>query len=598
MSTDPSPNEDDAPDAGEDQPHVPSGTDYVSDRAFADFPISSEILHGISELGYVTSTPVQAATIEAAIAGRDMLVRAKTGTGKTAAFCVPIVERIPAGSRKPAAIVLAPTRELAQQIGEECRAIAKFKDVNLAVLVGGVAMGPQEKQLAEGAEIIVGTPGRVLDHVRRKNLDLSQATMACLDEADEMLSMGFYEDVAKILDHTKEGRQVLLFSATISDETQRLANAYLKDPEDIRLSTDADNVGNITHVLYETTMGLHKIRALLYVIDLEDPASAIIFCNTREDTATVASFLDRQGLDVQLLSGELSQARRSQVMRKVKAGEVRFLVSTDVAARGIDISDLSHVINYSLPQDASVYLHRTGRTGRIGKQGTAISLVGGPDLTTRNTLENRHDIAFEERELPDAETAVQRRVDRQARQIRDAMGSLVFESYLPTVKALKERPDGDRLLAAALRAFFQWDRQRRAEMGEVDSIGSLIQERNEKLERRSKRDKERSDRSGDRRSRRTKARPPRKPAPEDLEELDALLVSDEAGSEPAEEGPKKKRRRRKKSAPPADELDAMLVEDDGPSAPDEGSDKKKPPRSDDDGPDDALDDLDALLTAE
>ncbi|MEO0604873.1 MAG: DEAD/DEAH box helicase, partial [Myxococcota bacterium] len=523
-----------------------------------------------------------------------------TGTGKTAAFCVPIVERATAGARKPQAIILAPTRELAQQIGEECGDIAKFKDVNLAVLVGGVAMGPQEKQLENGVEIVVGTPGRVLDHVRRKNLDLSEATMACLDEADEMLSMGFYEDVAKILDHTKDGRQVLLFSATISDETQRLANNYLKEPEDIRLSTDADNVDNITHVLYETTMGLHKIRALLYVIDLEDPTSAIIFCNTREDTMTVASFLDRQGLDVQLLSGELSQNRRSQVMRKVKAGEVKFLVSTDVAARGIDISDLSHVINYSLPQDPAVYLHRTGRTGRIGKQGTAISLVGGPDLTTRNTLENRHDITFVERELPDAETAVQRRVDRQARQIRDAMGSLVFESYLPTVKALKERPDGDRLLAAALRAFFQWDRQRRAEMGEVDSIGSLIQQRNEKLERKAQRDK---DRGGDRRSRRTSSstRKPRKPKAEDLDELDALLVSDEGGTPPSDEPRKKKKRRRKKTPAADDELDAMLVEAEEPAARPSGTKgggKKKPAPRDDDGPDDALDDLDALLTAE
>ncbi|MEQ1507314.1 MAG: DEAD/DEAH box helicase, partial [Myxococcota bacterium] len=467
--------------------HVPSGADYVSDRRFADLPISPDVLKGIAELGYVTATPVQAQTIEPMLAGRDMLVRAKTGTGKTAAFCVPIVEKttLPGedGKRFTQAIVLAPTRELAQQIGEECAGIAKFRDVNVAVLVGGLAMGPQEQQLERGSEIVIGTPGRILDHLRRKNLSLAQCRMVTLDEADEMLSMGFFEDVTAILDATPSTRQVMLFSATISDETKRLADTYLKDPENLRLSTDADNVHSIDHLLYETTADMHRIRALLYLIDLEDPSSAIIFCNTREDTATVASFLDRQGLDVQLLSGELSQARRSQVMKKVKAGEVRFLVSTDVAARGIDISDLSHVINYSLPQDPSVYLHRTGRTGRIGKHGTAISLVGGTDLACRKTLETKHGIKFDVKVLPDADTAVGYRVERQARQIREAMGSLVFESYLPTVQRLKARPDGDALLAAALRAFFQWDRQRRAAISDVDSIGELIQQRNEKLDR-------------------------------------------------------------------------------------------------------------------
>ena len=568
--------------------HVPEGADYVSDRLFADFPVSPEVLKGIAELGYIAATPVQAATIEASLAGRHMLVRAKTGTGKTAAFCVPIVERAEAGAHRPQAVVLAPTRELAQQIGEECDAIAKYKDLNLAVLVGGLAMGPQESQLEKGVDIVVGTPGRILDHLRRKNLDLSDASMVCLDEADEMLSMGFYEDVSKILDATRQDRQILLFSATISDETQRLADNYLKDPEDVRLSTDADNVGNIEHILYETMPNMHKIRALLYLIDLEDPSSAIIFCNTREDTATVASFLDKQGLDVQLLSGELSQARRSQVMKKVKAGEVKFLVSTDVAARGIDISDLSHVINYALPGDPSVYLHRTGRTGRIGKQGTVISLVGGTDLATRNMLEKKHGLKFNLKELPDSDTAVRLRVDRQARQIRDAMGSLVFESYLPTVKALRDRPDGDALLAAALRAFFQWDRQRRVEMGEVDSIGELIQARNEKMDRRRSggpsggRDRDRGDRGDrgdrpggrrdDRRDDRREESPRRssQPAPK-VEDLDALLLTD---APTQGDDTKKKKRRRKKSS--------------------EGSgDSPTPTRSGS-----SLDDLDSLLSAD
>ncbi len=431
-----------------DDGHTPTGSDYVSDRRFADFPISPEVLKGVLDLGYETATPVQAATIEAGIAGTDMLVRAKTGTGKTTAFCLPMLERIEDGEDGPRAIVLAPVRELAQQIAHEVAGLAKYRDVDIVTLVGGLAMGPQEKKLANGAQFVVGTPGRVLDHIRRKNLDTSRIRSICLDEADEMLSMGFYEDVTKIIDHTPDDRQVLLFSATISDDTKRLVDQYLdEDAENIRLSTDTDNVDLIEHVLYETDPNMHKVRSLLYLLDTEDPTSAIIFCNTREDTATVASFLDRQGLDVQLLSGELSQSRRSQVMKKVKSGDVRFLVATDVAARGIDISDLSHVINYSLPQDPSVYLHRSGRTGRIGKKGTCINLVGGVDLSTRHQLETVHDIDFTVKELPDAETAARTRVERQAEQIRNAMGTMVFEAYLPTVRALKERKDGDALSA-------------------------------------------------------------------------------------------------------------------------------------------------------
>jgi ATP-dependent RNA helicase DeaD len=234
--------------------------------------------------------------------------------------------------------------------------------------------------------------------------------------------------------------------------------------------------------------------------------SAIIFCNMCEDTATVASFLDRQGLDVQLISGELSQSRRSEVMKRVKSGDVRFLVATDVAARGIDISNLSHVINYALPSDASVYLHRTGRTGRIGKEGTAISLIGGADIATHKTLTNKHNLNFTVRELPDVDTCVQQRVERQAEQIRSAMSSMVFESYLPTVKALKARPDGDALLAAALRAFFQWDRQRRidASGGGESSVRELLRQRNEKIGRRAERGgsgRKRNDRGRDRKGR-------------------------------------------------------------------------------------------------
>jgi ATP-dependent RNA helicase DeaD len=553
---------------------VPAGTDYASDRRFDELPLQDALIQGITEHVYTLATPVQAATVLPALAGRDLLVRAKTGTGKTAAFVVPTLDRLVGSQARPGALVLAPTRELAQQIAEEFVALGKYLGLTVATLVGGLPMGPQEKDLAAGAAVVVGTPGRVLDHLRRGNLHLGDLVTAILDEADEMVSMGFLEDVTSILDRCGETRQVLLFSATITGETERLVARYLKDPERITLSTDADNVHNIEHRIYETQPTAHKVRALLSLLDIEDPTSAIIFCNTREDCATVASYLDRQGLDVHLLSGELSQTRRSQVMAQVKRGAVRFLVSTDVAARGIDISDLSHVINYALPPEAAVYLHRTGRTGRIGKKGVAISLVGGGDLATRKTLESRHGLRFDARQLPDEAVVVAARVERQARQIKEAMGALAFESYLPTVRALRDRPDGDLLLAAALRAFFQWDRQRRIDAGEEQSsVRELLDARSAKITR----DDRRGDRRRDERSERPERRERReKPAPsrQDEADLDALLVSDDPPSAPEapDEAKKKKRRRRKgkgagaqeagRVAPTeADELEGLLSEE-------------------------------------
>jgi ATP-dependent RNA helicase DeaD len=288
-----------------------------------------------------------------------------------------------------------------------------------------------------------------------------------------------------------------MFSATVDDRVRSLITRYTNNALDIRLSTDTDKVEGIAHVLYETSPNFHKVRALLALIDQEEPVSALIFCNTREDTATVATFLSRQGLDVELISGELPQNKREKVMDRVRSGQTQYLAATDVAARGIDISHLTHVINYSLPDDPAVYLHRTGRVGRIGRKGVAISLVGGQDIHTRNTLERQYEIAFEMREMPTPEEATAARVDRQAKAIRKAMGTMAFEGYIGTVRAIKKRPDGDLLLAAALRAFFLWDRMRKAEEGTSgDSVEALQKAREEKQERRG------SKGGGDRRRRR------------------------------------------------------------------------------------------------
>ena len=346
---------------------------------FADMPVSEQAAEGLTALGYEFATPVQSAVFKVAMEGKDLMVQSKTGTGKTTAFGLPLIERINVEKQSvdPQALVLCPTRELAMQVAEEVAELGDPKGVRVLPIYGGAPMGPQLKSLKAGCDVVVGTPGRVLDHIRRRTLRLVHAHIAVLDEADEMLSMGFWEDVTAILDQLPAQRQTLLFSATLPDEIRKTALACMRDPEMVDISRDELSVENIKNISYETDDRLPKPRNLLYVLEVEKPESAIIFCNTRDDASIIAAFLKRQGLHALALSGELAQRDRERVMGRMKKRDLKFLVATDIAARGIDISDLSHVVNYSLPQFTEVYLHRVGRTGRIGKKGTAISLVSG-----------------------------------------------------------------------------------------------------------------------------------------------------------------------------------------------------------------------------
>jgi ATP-dependent RNA helicase DeaD len=431
-----------------------TGGDYVSEVGFADLPLCDELRRGIAEKGYLRPTPVQSAAFKPLLAGKDLIVRSKTGTGKTAAFGIPLLERIPAGAGEPRVLVLCPTRELAIQVADELSELGKYKGSKVVAIYGGASMSTQVAALRAGAEFIVGTPGRVYDHIRRGTLDLSHAQAAVLDEADEMLSMGFFEEVTRILDQVPKSRQTLLFSATVPPDIQQIIQKYLRDPETLLLSGDDYTVEGIQNVIYHTVDSYPKPRNLLYLVEIEEPDAAIVFCNTRDDTALIAAVLNRNGYDADLLNGDLPQKERERVMGKVKAGEVRFMVATDIAARGIDISDLTHVINYSLPEDPAVYLHRVGRTGRIGKKGTAISLVGGRELVTLTALEKRYGITFEERKLPTPEAARKLWTDRHVALLREGASGAVFEAFIPLAQSLKERPDGEYLLAFALKYFF------------------------------------------------------------------------------------------------------------------------------------------------
>jgi ATP-dependent RNA helicase DeaD len=431
-----------------------AASDYVSEGSFDDMGLCEPLRRAIAGRGYTKPTPVQSASFRPIRDGKDVIVRSKTGTGKTAAFGIPMLERIPEGRRKASALIMCPTRELAIQVAEEMTALAQHKDLKVVTVYGGASIGDQKEALEAGAEIVVGTPGRIYDFIRRKTLRLDEAMVCCLDEADEMLNMGFFEEVTRILDHLPDDCQQLLFSATVPADIEQIIREYLTAPETILLSGDEYKVENIHNVMYPAVDAYPKPRNLLYMIEIEEPEAAIVFCNTRTDTSLVTAVLNRNGYDAELLNGDLPQKERERVMAKVKRGEVRFMVATDIAARGIDISDLSHVINYSLPEDPAVFLHRVGRTGRIGKKGTSLSIISGGDIHTLSALQKKYGIVFEERKLPTPEEARRVWTDRHVAELKEGMSASVFEAYIPLAQELRGRQDGDWLVAFALKYFF------------------------------------------------------------------------------------------------------------------------------------------------
>ncbi len=369
--------------------------------SFADLGLPREVAAALDDMGYFTPTPVQSAVYQKVMEGKDLMVQSRTGTGKTTAFGLPIVSAVETGKRAPQAIILTPTRELALQVSRELGMLSKHKGLAVETIYGGAPIGKQIDALRQGVHVVVGTPGRVLDHIGRRTLDLKGVRFFVLDECDEMLSMGFLEDIERIAQHVPKDRQTLLFSATMPDEVRRYSKRQMREPEHVALSSGNISVEEIHHAYYIVS-GVARARDLLRILAHENPESAIIFCNTRDETGMVARFLQKQGLDAEALSSDLSQSDRERVMKRMKAKNLRFLVATDVAARGIDILELSHVINYSFPDSAEVYVHRTGRTGRAGKKGTALSLIGPRELGSFWYLKMLYKIQPEERDLPPA----------------------------------------------------------------------------------------------------------------------------------------------------------------------------------------------------
>jgi len=423
--------------------------------------LPDDVKQGVTDLGWKDPMPVQVLAIPAMQRGVDLIVQARTGSGKTGAFGLPIVCAVDANLAQPQALVMAPTRELANQIAKEITILGKHRGVRCLPIYGGVGYGAQLEGLKEGAHVIVGTPGRMLDHLGAGRLRFDAIKIVVFDEADELLSLGFWPDMKEIRSYLPDRRQNCLFSATIPEKVLALSRAFLHEPEFLSLVEGHASPTEIEHFYYVTT-AQEKEANLRRILEYEDPESAIIFCNTKDDVRYVTSFLQRHGFDADQISGDLAQAAREKAMARIKAGELRFLVATDVAARGIDISDLSHVIAYAAPESAEVYVHRTGRTGRAGKAGVAISLVSGLDIGNFRNLQKINRIPIQERPLPTDEDIVERirerlsvKVEQEIRNIPTREREWQIDRLVGLVRSLAASEEGQRELAAIAAAYLR-----------------------------------------------------------------------------------------------------------------------------------------------
>ncbi len=385
-----------APDRRDDE--TPAATDQA-DR-FGALGISDPLVRAIKELGFEEPTPIQLQAVPAALAGRDVIGQAQTGTGKTAAFGLPLVERVDPADRRVQAVILCPTRELAVQVAEELFKLARFRrGVTVVPIYGGQQIERQITALRKGVQIVIGTPGRVLDHIHRRTLSLDAVRFAVLDEADEMLDMGFRDDITEILDKTPKDRQTLLFSATISPEIHHLAQRYLHDPVEVR-TVHRELTVPLTEQVYFEVRESDKIEALSRLLDLSEGEKGLVFCNTKRGVDEVVSQLRARGYAAEGLHGDMKQNQRDRVMARFRQGAIDLLVATDVAARGIDVTDITTVYNYDMPQDEEYYVHRIGRTGRAGKTGKAYTFVTGREHWKLRDIQKYTKTKIVQRQLP------------------------------------------------------------------------------------------------------------------------------------------------------------------------------------------------------
>jgi ATP-dependent RNA helicase DeaD len=379
---------------------------------FRDLGLSEMMLNSLHKKGFEEPTPIQAKTIPFLLANKkDLIGKAQTGTGKTAAFGIPIIENIVPDSKKVQAIILAPTRELAIQVAEELSSFAEEQKTRIIAVYGGQPIERQISRLQRGVDIVVGTPGRILDHLQRKTLDISKVSYIVLDEADEMLNMGFIDDIEAILKAAPKERRTVLFSATMPEHIERLAKKYMNEYEVIAVARDNVSKANIQQIYFEVPQS-DKFEALFRIIDVEESFYGLVFCRTKIDADEISHKLANRGCRAEAIHGDLSQGQREKVLQKFRAKKITALVATDVAARGIDIDNLTHVINYSLPQDPESYVHRIGRTGRAGKSGIAITLITPSEYRKLVSIQRMSNMTITKQKVPNVSDVIESKKQR------------------------------------------------------------------------------------------------------------------------------------------------------------------------------------------
>ena len=433
-------------------------TDSTSNITFQDLGLPTAVLTALQEVGYETPSPIQARTIPQVLAGRDVLGQAQTGTGKTAAFALPLLSRLDLSLAAPQVLVLTPTRELAIQVAEAFqRYAAHLNGFHVLPLYGGQDYRGQFQQLARGVHVVVGTPGRVMDHMRRGTLKLEALACLVLDEADEMLRMGFIDDVEWILEQTPTTRQIALFSATLPAQIRRIAQKHLRDPQEIRIEVRTKTAATIRQ-RYWLLHASYKLDALTRILEAEPLDGIIVFVRTRTATAELAEKLAARGYAAAALSGDIAQKRREQTVLQLKTGKLDILVATDVAARGLDVERISHVINYDIPNDPEAYVHRIGRTGRAGRAGEAILFVAPREQRMLRIIEKATRQKIAPMSPPSTEAINDRRSARFQQKISDVIAAQDLNLYREMIEAYQRRHDVPTIeIAAALAKLVQGD---------------------------------------------------------------------------------------------------------------------------------------------
>lgn len=452
-------------------------TDTVN-LTFKDLNLPSELLQAIEKVGYETPSPIQAESIPLLLDGHDLLGQAQTGTGKTAAFALPMLANIDVEANYPQLLVLAPTRELAIQVAEAFQVYASFsKKIRVLPIYGGQSYDNQIRQLKRGVQVIVGTPGRVIDHIQRKTLKLDQLKFLVLDEADEMLRMGFIDDVELILSHAPKERQTALFSATMPPQIKKISQRYLNNPKHVKIESKVSTAPSIRQ-RYCQVAGHHKLEALTRILEVEQFDGVIVFVRTKTATLELADKLSARGYDVEALNGDIPQKSRERTVERLKSGNIDILIATDVVARGLDVERVSHVINFDIPYDTESYVHRIGRTGRAGRSGDAILFISHREKRLLFQIEKATNQKIDQMAIPSISDINESRLGRFKTSVIEATKDDSIQSLIPIIDAIKAEAEVDaEVLMAALAKIAQGDEPLLLKEGDRPDLNAMPERR-------------------------------------------------------------------------------------------------------------------------